>query len=316
MYRRQRICRRGELISLEVSPDGISDLAGKYADDGDGWNDLVLICRGTHVKTIVNGVVNASDPKSAYEAKIDALIAVLGEETAIAKPADPAKTYEVAVQSSNATSISWTVAPTSGSTPNWVSFTPTTGKSGTTLKITITPPSSTGKYQTTLAVTTADKVDTQTVTVTLVTVNNPSCTILSNRRRRDRRRRVGRLRLLVGRRGGGSPVFGRSGDAGFLLGYRWRARRGAGRRHSAGHHDAIRRVFRRRLLDRRVAQARGHAVARAGAKLLRQAVVEGRLHVEAVVRRERDAARTGLAARGGAAAGHDGHGAVHHRRYG
>jgi len=29
----------------------------KYADDGDGWNELVLICRGTHVKTILNGVV-------------------------------------------------------------------------------------------------------------------------------------------------------------------------------------------------------------------------------------------------------------------
>lgn len=29
----------------------------KYADDGNGWNDLVLICRGTHVKTILNGVV-------------------------------------------------------------------------------------------------------------------------------------------------------------------------------------------------------------------------------------------------------------------
>jgi hypothetical protein len=29
----------------------------KYADDGDGWNDLVLICRGTRVKTILNGVV-------------------------------------------------------------------------------------------------------------------------------------------------------------------------------------------------------------------------------------------------------------------
>jgi hypothetical protein len=28
-----------------------------YADDGDGWNDLILICRGTHVKTILNGVV-------------------------------------------------------------------------------------------------------------------------------------------------------------------------------------------------------------------------------------------------------------------
>ena len=29
----------------------------KYADDGDGWNDLVLLCRGTHVTTILNGVV-------------------------------------------------------------------------------------------------------------------------------------------------------------------------------------------------------------------------------------------------------------------
>ena len=29
----------------------------KYADDGDGWNDLVLTCRGTQVKTILNGVV-------------------------------------------------------------------------------------------------------------------------------------------------------------------------------------------------------------------------------------------------------------------
>lgn len=29
----------------------------KYAEDGDGWNDLILICRGTHVKTILNGVV-------------------------------------------------------------------------------------------------------------------------------------------------------------------------------------------------------------------------------------------------------------------
>jgi hypothetical protein len=29
----------------------------KYSGDGDGWNELILICRGTHVKTIVNGVV-------------------------------------------------------------------------------------------------------------------------------------------------------------------------------------------------------------------------------------------------------------------
>ena len=29
----------------------------KYAEDGDGWNDLTLICDGMRIKTIVNGVV-------------------------------------------------------------------------------------------------------------------------------------------------------------------------------------------------------------------------------------------------------------------
>ena len=29
----------------------------KYADDGDGWNDLVLLCDGLKIKTIVNGVI-------------------------------------------------------------------------------------------------------------------------------------------------------------------------------------------------------------------------------------------------------------------
>jgi hypothetical protein len=28
-----------------------------YAEDGGGWNELTLLCRGTRVKTIVNGVV-------------------------------------------------------------------------------------------------------------------------------------------------------------------------------------------------------------------------------------------------------------------
>lgn len=31
----------------------------KFEDEGNGWNDMVLICRGTHVRTIVNGIVNA-----------------------------------------------------------------------------------------------------------------------------------------------------------------------------------------------------------------------------------------------------------------
>jgi len=29
----------------------------KYAGDGDGWNDLTIVCQGTHVKTILNGAV-------------------------------------------------------------------------------------------------------------------------------------------------------------------------------------------------------------------------------------------------------------------
>ena len=29
----------------------------KYADDGDGWNDLTLICKGMQIKAIVNGIV-------------------------------------------------------------------------------------------------------------------------------------------------------------------------------------------------------------------------------------------------------------------
>ena len=28
-----------------------------YSEDGDGWNELILICKGMHIKTIVNGIV-------------------------------------------------------------------------------------------------------------------------------------------------------------------------------------------------------------------------------------------------------------------
>ena len=31
----------------------------KYAEDGDTWNELVLICKGMRIKTIVNGIVRA-----------------------------------------------------------------------------------------------------------------------------------------------------------------------------------------------------------------------------------------------------------------
>lgn len=29
----------------------------KYSEDQDGWNELLLVCQGTHVKTVLNGVV-------------------------------------------------------------------------------------------------------------------------------------------------------------------------------------------------------------------------------------------------------------------
>lgn len=41
-------------IGVEFKPAGH---VFNYADDGDGWNDLTIIARGTHIKTIVNGVV-------------------------------------------------------------------------------------------------------------------------------------------------------------------------------------------------------------------------------------------------------------------
>lgn len=31
----------------------------KFADEGDGWNEMVVICRGNHIKTIVNGIVRS-----------------------------------------------------------------------------------------------------------------------------------------------------------------------------------------------------------------------------------------------------------------
>lgn len=41
-------------IPAEYAPE---EHVFKFADKGDEWNEMVLICRGTHVKTIVNGIV-------------------------------------------------------------------------------------------------------------------------------------------------------------------------------------------------------------------------------------------------------------------
>ena len=31
----------------------------KFSDDGNGWNEMVIICKGNHIKTIVNGIVRS-----------------------------------------------------------------------------------------------------------------------------------------------------------------------------------------------------------------------------------------------------------------
>ena len=38
----------------EYKPD---EYIMKYSEDGDGWNELILICKGMNIKTIVNGIV-------------------------------------------------------------------------------------------------------------------------------------------------------------------------------------------------------------------------------------------------------------------
>ena len=38
---------------------GAKKWSWKHADDGDGWNDLMIECRGTKIKTTVNGIVIA-----------------------------------------------------------------------------------------------------------------------------------------------------------------------------------------------------------------------------------------------------------------
>ncbi len=37
--------------------DAPHDYTWKYADEGDGWNDLHIVCQGTRIKTVLNGSV-------------------------------------------------------------------------------------------------------------------------------------------------------------------------------------------------------------------------------------------------------------------
>ena len=92
----------------------------------------------------------------------------------IAKPSAKSRTYKVNVQASGGANISWTVAPASGSSvPSWVTYTPTTGLTGTDLNITITPPGTAGNYQASLDIKTADGSSKQTLTITMIATNNP-----------------------------------------------------------------------------------------------------------------------------------------------
>ena len=47
-----------QLEGAKIGPDQVSNASPfKYANEGDGWNDLHIVCEGTRLQTIVNGVV-------------------------------------------------------------------------------------------------------------------------------------------------------------------------------------------------------------------------------------------------------------------
>ena len=103
--------------------------------------------------------------------------------TAITKPSAPARTYQVTVQSNLGASFNWAASPAGGSMPGWVSYSPASGTNGAALNITLTPPSSIGKFQTSLVVQSADGKTSQTLTITLITTSNPSYVFLPSVRK-------------------------------------------------------------------------------------------------------------------------------------
>ncbi len=96
----------------------------------------------------------------------------------ITKPSSQARVYQVTVQSNAGATFSWVASPASGSNPSWVKYTPSNGANGTTLSVTITPPGSTGKFQTTILVKSADGSIQQSLNVTLITLNDPKMVFL------------------------------------------------------------------------------------------------------------------------------------------
>lgn len=96
----------------------------------------------------------------------------------IAKPSSQPRTYKVTVQSNAGTSFSWVASPASGAKPAWVNYTPTTGANGAILNVTITPTSSTGKYQTSILVGSADGSAQKMLDITLITMADPKLVFL------------------------------------------------------------------------------------------------------------------------------------------
>lgn len=103
--------------------------------------------------------------------------------TAITKPSAPARTYQVTIQSNLGASFNWAASPAGGPMPGWVSYSPASGTNGTALNITLTPPSSIGKFQTSLVVQSADGKTSQTLTLTLITTENPRYVFLPSMRK-------------------------------------------------------------------------------------------------------------------------------------
>jgi hypothetical protein len=60
IYDETREARRWIFPSLknwEIDPaSGPEKWKWKYSDEGDGWNDLQVVCRGSNIRTVVNGL--------------------------------------------------------------------------------------------------------------------------------------------------------------------------------------------------------------------------------------------------------------------
>lgn len=98
----------------------------------------------------------------------------------ITKPSAAPRTYQVTVQSNTGATFSWVASPAGGSSPSWVTYTPTSGSNGTVLNITLTPPASTGRFETSLVVKSADGSIQESIAIMLITMTNPKTVFMPN----------------------------------------------------------------------------------------------------------------------------------------